>query len=50
MLDPAPSEIVTSLLIPTPDGERTRKAESDTHLAVGIADVDPIPGTADEST
>ena len=43
------SEIVTSLLLPTPVGDRTRNEESDTHLAFAIADVEPIPGTAEES-
>ncbi len=50
VLDPAPREIETSLLEPEPEGERTRKAVSETHLALGIDDVVPMPGTAEEST
>jgi hypothetical protein len=50
VLDPAPSEMATSLLTPKPEGARTRNEESETHFDFAIAEVDPIPGTAEEST
>ena len=50
VLELDPRNMVTSLLNPVPVGERTRNEESDTHLALAMEGVEPIPGTAEEST